>query len=748
MKIKKIALALLAGLPGFSMAADAADSFFEFSEAPAVASATSVTLLEARGVAVSVLQGLTLDAGFYQIDGQQVSRVDAGGTVSLPNLPQALTPTAAALIGEHLYVVANHSLLNLDVGVVGSDWVECAPLPESGGELPVLVGLRGALYLSGVGIHGTDTYVYEASQDAWAERAVAPQDLRGMIGIACGNEHFLYFNGQAADDAILAYHRTTDTWFPLGQLPAAIQVLAAGSKRTEFTLYAGDSVLSGEAVLRATKYGWVDHMVVAVLICLLVGVGLYFSKKEKSSGDYFRGGQRIPWWAAGLSLFATGASAISLMAMPGKAFAENWIYFSTSLFFVVIQLPLLVLVYIPVARRLEIATANEYLERRFSLSVRMLGFVCFSLNQMLGRMATILLLPAMAISAIFGMPMEYSILIMGVATTLFVTMGGLEAVIWTDVLQAIIMLLAVLMCAAYAFFALDITGPVAFELLGNLDKLQMFDFSFNWQEPVVVVLVLNTLAAVLGMISDQNFIQRVQCTHDEKESRKAVYTQLAVAVPMNVVLFGLGTLLFLYYATRGETLSPALKPDSVFPFFAAQNLPVGMAGFVVVALLAATMSTVSSAMNSVANLGVEDVYRRFFPHVTDDQCLKVGRYLTFGLGAFGTGAALLLAHLSNLQSVWDLAIMIGGMIASPIIGIFVLGIFTRRANNFGVWAGTVASIAVNYYGKFYLDVHAMVYVVIGVFACIAVGYLASYCAPKSARDLDGLTVYTLLKRKD
>jgi SSS family transporter len=742
-RLKQLALLGLCALPGLAMASDTSKSFFEFTEAPVTASAP---LLEASGEALSVLQGLTLDAGFYQIDGQQVSRMGAEGSVDLPELPQALTPSAASLVGDQLYVVGGEELLKLDVGVAGSGWAECASLPQRFGEQPVLVGLQGALYLTGVGIHGMDTYVYDVSQDAWTQRSPAPQDLRGMIGTACGNDHLLYFNGQAADDAILAYHRTTDTWFAMGQLPRALQVLAVGSQGTEFTLYAADSVVSGAAVLRATKYGWVDHSVVAVLIGLLVGVGLYFSKKEKSSGDYFRGGQHIPWWAAGLSLFATGASAISLMAMPGKAFAENWIYFSIVFYIVIIQIPLVIWVYIPIARRLEISTANEYLERRFGLSVRMLGFVCYSLNQMLGRMASILLLPALAISAIFGMPMEYSILIMGVVTTLFVTMGGLEAVIWTDVLQAVIMMVAVLVCAAYAFFALDITAPVAFDLLGNLDKLKMFDFRMDWQAPVVAVLFLNILASLLGMLGDQNFIQRVQCTPSEKESRKAIYTSLAVAIPMNLLLFGLGTILFLFYVTRADTLSPALKPDSIFPFFAAQNLPAGLAGFVVVALLAATISTVSSAMNSVANLGVEDVYRRFAKGVTDDQCLKVGRYLTLGLGIFGTGAALLLANLSSLQSIWDLFIMITGMVLAPITGIFVLGVFTRRANNFGVWAGTAASVAANYYVKFHMDVHPMVYAIIGVFSCIFVGYLASYLAPKTAKTLDGLTVYTLLKK--
>ena len=246
------------------------------------------------------------------------------------------------------------------------------------------------------------------------------------------------------------------------------------------------------------------------------------------------------------------------------------------------------------------------------------------------------------------------------------------------------------------------------------------------------------------MIGDQNFIQRVQCTHNEKESRKAVYTQLAVAVPMNFVLFALGTLLFLFYVTRADTLSPALKADGVFPFFAAQNLPAGMAGFVVVALLAATISTVSSAMNSVANLGVEDVYRRFFPKVTDHQCLVFGRRLTLGLGIFGTVAALLLANTSGLQSIWDLFLMITGVVLAPITGIFVLGIFSRRVNTFGVWAGTAASVAANYYAKFHLDLHAMVYLIVGVFTCLIVGWLASLLAPPPpANKVHGLTIFTL-----
>lgn len=737
-------------LPLLSYGAEAAEDFFEFSTGGSLPAPFETLLAEHADASVTPV-GTDFESALLLIDGAAVLRADmiAGEleTQALTSLPIEFPSVSTALVGDVLYVFGDRSLFRLDLSDPASGWVACAMLPVESEDV-TLASQFGHLYLAGAGAGGRALYTYDPFSDAWTALAESTEDMRGFIGAACGNDHILYFNSSRSDDRIIAYHRVTNTWFTMGHLPAAVQAIAIVSQNSEFSLLTRSGIVHGEAKLRATKYGLWDHLVVAALVILLVGVGVYFSRKEKSSGDYFRGGNKIPWWAAGLSLFATGASAISLMAMPGKSFAENWIYFSISLMVVVVQLPLFLFVYIPIARRLKISTANEYLERRFSLPVRMLGFVCFSLNQMLGRMAAILLLPAIAISAIFGLPMEYSILIMGVVTTLFVTMGGLAAVIWTDVLQAIIMLLAVLVCAAYAAFGLELSLSASMEILSHLDKLRLFDFSFDWRAPVFIVILLNTVASVLGVIGDQNFIQRVQCTQDEKDSRKAIYTQLAVAVPMNFVLFALGTLLFLFYSTRADTLSPALKGDGVFPFFAAQNLPAGLAGFVVVALLAATISTVSSAMNSVADLGVQDVYRRFFPNVTDHKCLIVGRYLTFGLGVFGTGSALLLANLNSLQSVWDLFIMITGMVLAPITGIFVLGIFTRRANNFGVWAGTVASLVANYYATFHMDVHPMVYLSVGVFSCIFVGYLASYLAPKPTCNLDGLTAFSLLKKKD
>jgi len=666
----------------------------------------------------------------------------------LPMLPEVFNNVSAAVVSGKLFVagqVKGLALLKIDLSDVEAGWTECSVTNELNDSKVGLVGLHSKLYVTGAGDKGDMTFVYNPVRDEWKALAASTIDLRGYKGVACGNDHLLFFNANQPDNKITAYHKVLNSWFEFGQLPEMVVPLGAIPSGTEFSIILPKSVIVGKAILKPTKYGMIDHMVVVVFIIALVLIGLYFSNKEKSSGDFFKGGNHIPWWAAGLSMFASGASAISLMAMPGKSFADNWIYFSGTIYIILIQIPLMFFVYIPIIRRLNFSTANEYLEKRYGISVRMLGFVIYTLNQMLGRMAAILLLPSIAITAIFGVPMEQSILIMGVVSTIYVTLGGLEAVIWTDVLQAVVMLAAVIVCCLWAYSMIDMSAPVAMDTLSEMDKLMMFDFSTDWTSPVVLILMTTTLSVTLGMVGDQTFIQRVQCTPSEKESRKSILTQLAVAAPMNIVLFGLGTLLYLFYQAEPETLSPALKSDGIFPFFAAQNLPTGLAGFVVAAILAATMSTVSGAINSVANLGVEDIYRRYFSNVTDQKCLKLGRILTIALGIFGTVAALILAQ-SDLRSVWDIALMITGMILAPITGIFVLGIFTKRANTAGVWIGTIASIVANAYAKMSLNVHSMAFLVIGVFTCIIIGYLASFIFGKDDRNLDGMTVFSLAKK--
>lgn len=654
------------------------------------------------------------------------------------------------LVGR-LYVAGGthgSGLYSRDAVDPDAEWEAAAIPPQSIGDAAVLAAQGGKLYVTGAGEDGALSFEYNPINGQWKSISPADEDMRGYVGTSCGNDHVIYFNGNKADDLIIAYHRITDEWFDIGHLPAAIQASGAVSDGNDFIVFSASTAIAGKAVLQPTAYHWLNHLVVGALLLAIIGIGVFMSRRERSAGDYFRAGNRIPWWAAGLSMFAALASAISLMSMPGKGYATNWIYFSISLYTVLIQLPILLIYYVPLARRLKVSTANEYLERRFGLPARMLGFTFFTLNQVLIRVGAILLLPSMALNSIFGLPLSTCILIMGGVTILFVTLGGLEAVVWADVLQAVVMVGAIVICTLWALFSLDLIPSQAMEIIQQQDKLQLFDFRMDMSSPVVLVLAANILAFALGMIGDQNFIQRVQCTHNENESRKAMITQLAIAVPLNLILFVLGTLLFLYYKTRPEVLNPALKPEGVFPFFAAQNLPVGLPGVVVAALLAATMSTVAGALNSVANLGVEDVYRRFNKNASDHSCVILGRTLTVVFGLIGTGFALWIGATNRLDSVWDLSFILMGYVLAPLTGIYVLGVFTKRANSLGAWVGAFAGVVSCFLAKKYLHLNSLAYLPFVMFTCIIVGYLASLVLPGRKVDLAGLTAYTLLDKDE
>ena len=702
------------------------------------------------GAAVSHADGVICVGGFknntlskvvirYSIEDGQLQ-----GT-SLPDLPMGIEDVKAALVSDRLYALGSDVVYSLDLLTDAAVWEPLDSWQPSPAKIIAAVGVADRLY---VFTHDEHFKVMRLTGNNGFELlGETDYDLSEMFAAPCGQGHVVFVSKSGQSDDILAYHTITNQWVLLGKLPHTVDHAGIVFTDVTFDIIGSDASVNVKAINPPTKYGWVDHAVVAVFIVGMLLIGAYLSKREKSSADYFRGGNRIPWWASGLSLFATGSSAITLMAMPGKAFSTDWVYLTVTFYSVMTILPICVCVYVPIARRLNVATANEYLERRFNVFLRMAGSIIWSLIQILGRMAAIMILPAIAISSITGLSIETCIIIMGVVTTCYVFLGGLEGVIWTDVLQAFVMILAVVVSAGWALFSLTMSPNEALATIQSAQKLHMFDWQITFLEPCVMILFLNILITTLGQIGDQNFIQRVQCTATEKEAKKAVITSIAVSIPLNGILFALGTALFLFYMEKPEMLSPAVKSDGIFPLFAAQNLPVGLAGLIIAAILAATMSTLSSAINSVANLGVDDFYRRFKKDASDHSCVILGRVLTLSLGIFGTVAALFLAK-TDLASIWDLYMVILGVLFGAITGIFTLGIFTQRANSIGAILGVIASLAATYYARTSTHLHFLSYPIVGVVACFVVGYIFSIIIPTKQKEITGLTVYTLPSASD
>jgi solute:Na+ symporter, SSS family len=584
------------------------------------------------------------------------------------------------------------------------------------------------------------TYKYNTHNKSWTKLGTSEFAINANTAFACGDAHIL-FMGQG-NKKLDALYLDQKKWvqFNIASLPETDFALSSDYK--SFTIITPKAAHKFEAIFPKTKYGIWDHLIVGLFFLMMLGVGRYISKREKDSNDFFRGGQRLPSWAVGISMFATGASAVSLMAQPAQAYTDNWLYLSIGLVQFIL-LPITFFVIIPITRRLQFSSAFEYLEARYCPAMRMFGSLIYAFMQLVTRMATVMLLPSIALSAVCGIPMEVSILIMGTVTTIYCMMGGFEAVVWTDVIQAFVMLLAMIMCVVWIFMSLDTSASDAWQLISSENKLQLFDFSWDQTQPIIYIIFFSyALQSIAVPMGDQNFIQRVQAVKSEKEARKAAFIQLGVAIPLNACLFALGTCLYLYYNANPADISPAMKADGIFPLFAAQTLPTGLAGIVVAALMAATMSTLSSALNSVSNIAVEDYVRKFKKDFSDHQAIVWGKGFTVALGIIGTALSLLLAQ-SNSTSIWDLILMILGVIFAPLSSMYLLGVLTKRVNTTGVIAGCIAGICATLYCKSNFNLHVFFFTPIGLVPSLVVGYFTSWIIPSKPKDLTGLTIFSL-----
>ena len=236
-----------------------------------------------------LLFGESLEDTYVQFHGSKVMCYDHGEVQILPNLPNAASAASAAVVGETIYAIVAGQLMQLQDKDSSKGWERVINLPIGEHSQMGLVSLQKRLYLFGMGVSGAAAYYLQPTYKKWVPISAAPYDLRHYTALSCGNDHLLFFSTVRPQSEILAYYRTTDSWFQIGRLPQPMQVLLVGSDETQFTLYGVDRVLCGQAVLRPTKYGWIDHGVVAILIFLLVGVGSRFSKRGNSSHDYFRG---------------------------------------------------------------------------------------------------------------------------------------------------------------------------------------------------------------------------------------------------------------------------------------------------------------------------------------------------------------------------------------------------------------------------------------------------------------------------
>jgi solute:Na+ symporter, SSS family len=555
---------------------------------------------------------------------------------------------------------------------------------------------------------------------------------------------------------ILYYHTITNTLVKAGEAPFPFPVTTNVVKAEgRYFITSGEArpgvrtpdVYVGWFVSKINQsLGWLNITVITIYFLILLWIGWFFSKRQKNTDDYFRGGKRIPWWAVGMSIFGTALSAITFMAIPAKTYATDWSYLWLNVGILAVA-PVIVYLCIPFYRSLDITSAYEYLEKRFNLIARLIGSAAFILFQ-IGRMGVVLFLPAIALNVVTGLDVFLCIALMGVFSLAYTMLGGIEAVIWTDALQVVVLLGGAFLAVITIAFQVD-GGMAEIISIGVAEsKFHLGDLSADFKNPVLLTVVIaGIFAPLITYGTDQVMVQRYMTTSTEKMAGKSVWTNAFLTIPATLIFFFVGTALFVFYMEKPLLLNPTISGgDAIFPWFIISQMPPGVVGLLISGLFAAAMSTLSSSMSSAATAYTIDMHFRLgLPSRMDH--LKLARIVTFVLGAAGIATGFLMATL-DIVSLWDQFQLILGLILGGIGGLFFLGMLTKRANGPGAILGLAGSTLFQAWVYQNEIVHLLIFTATGFISCFVIGYLASFLFRSELKEITHLTIYGIRQKNE
>ena len=466
-----------------------------------------------------------------------------------------------------------------------------------------------------------------------------------------------------------------------------------------------------------------DILVIVIYFLLISGLGYYYSKRQKNTEDFFRGGQRIPFWAAGISICGTALSPITFMAIPAKTYSTDWSYFLLNMS-IFLSLPLVILLFIPYYRQKKLNTPYEYLEIRFSSIIRLLGSCCFILYQ-IGRIGVILFLPSIALNLVTGVDIFLCIALMGGVSLIYTLMGGIEAVIWTDVVQVFVLMGGVSLSLILIIIGTENGFSGIIEQAKIYGKFNAFDLTLSLKEPTVWVMLFGGFFINLTTYgTDHTMVQRYLVTPTQKEAQKSLWIGALLTIPATFIFFFMGTALFVFYQVNPSALNNNfINNDAIFPWYIVSQLPSGVSGILIAAIFAAAMSSLSSSMNSGAASFSADIYDRY-GFVWNKDPLKMARWTTLCIGVMGILFALFMAT-ADIKSLWDQFNKILGLIFGSLGGVFMLGLLTKKANTKGVLIGIVVSFTIQLIISFQQSVHLLMYAATGMISCFISGYFGS-----------------------
>jgi solute:Na+ symporter, SSS family len=492
-----------------------------------------------------------------------------------------------------------------------------------------------------------------------------------------------------------------------------------------------------------------------IIFGYLIGIvlfGTWFGRKQKTTSDYFLGDRSVPWWAVAFSIVATETSTITFISVPGIAFARagNFQFLQLVFGYLLGRIVISVL-FIPSYFRGELLTVYQLLDRRFGGKIKMLAASLFVVMRNIAD-GIRLLLTAIVLAAVYtsfqpGANVETitigSIVLIGVAMIIFTYFGGMEAVIWVEVVQLGIYIAGALAAAVILITSINGGLSTANALAEQYGKYSVFDFAFDYTKTYTFWsgLIGGCFLTMSTHGTDQYLVQRYLCTDRPRNATIALLTSGAIVLAQFIGFLFIGVLLFAFYhpftdptyLTAASATFPFTSGDRVFPDFITKHMPSGLSGLVVAAIFAAAMS---SSLNSIAATAVNDLYKPFRPTRSDKHYLRVSHLLTLVWGVVQIAVAL--AVRNQPGSALNKALSVASLINGPILGVFLVGTFLRRVSQPPALIGMIVSSAVMLYVFFVRTEIAWTwYVFIGSLITFLVAWLASFAfepAPAEKRD--------------
>lgn len=496
----------------------------------------------------------------------------------------------------------------------------------------------------------------------------------------------------------------------------------------------------------------IDLLVIAVYLIGMIGIGFYFSRKKQTTDQFTKASGHIPGWVLGISLYATFLSSNTFLGVPGKSFGENWNAFVFSL-----SMPLAAWIaarfFVSFYRKTGEVSAYTHLEHRFGPWARTYAMVCFVLTQ-LARMGSIFFGIALTLQALTGFDMSTIMIVSGICIVTYTILGGIEAVIWTEVVQAVLLTVGALLVLVLIVYGMDngFSDIVKIGRTENKFSLGSFDVLDFSSSTFWVILLYGFFINLSNFGIDQNYVQRYHTASSQKQASQGIWLCVYCYVPISLIFFFIGTALFAYFQQHPELietvksqaalekgvpvsyLQPTDYGDKVLPYFMVNKVPTGLLGLIIAAILSAAMSTISSGMNASATVFLKDIYQRHINrNVTPKQEMTVLYVATGVIGAVAIGAGILMIGVKSILDIWW---QLAGIFAGGMLGLFLLGMISRTVGNTVAKCATILGILVilwmtfsymipEEYGFFRNSLHVNMVIVVGTLTIFLSGMLLS-----------------------